>query len=342
VLLAAALSAGLLAVRSALDGGALTLDWIAAELGGHPFTYGYVALSTSILLVVLGYVLGRKEEGLWASSQTDPLTRVANRRHFDRGLLEELGRARLSGMPLALLVVDLDHLKTINDRCGHAAGDAALRLLAEVIRASSRSRDLAARFGGDEFAIVVPRTRAREAWSLAERIRTTLQARWEAATASAHRAAIPSLTVSIGIADVESAGTMDPDALFMAADRALYLAKSSGRNRTVVASQLEDTYVAGVTGVVARCSVVDDDEAAACEGKSDPILPTQCAPPSLPHAMCAYAAPTCEVVDLSESLAMLEAAAEGASRDWEQTSDVRRRVESPPRADAHARAADRT
>ena len=96
VLLAAALSAGLLAARSALDGGPFTADWIAAELTAHPITYGYVALSTSLLMVTLGYVLGRREEGLWTSSQTDPLTRVANRRHFDRALAEELARARVA------------------------------------------------------------------------------------------------------------------------------------------------------------------------------------------------------------------------------------------------------
>jgi diguanylate cyclase (GGDEF)-like protein len=343
VLLAAALSAGLLAVRSALDGGPMTASWIAGELEAHPFTYGYVALSTSLLMVILGYVLGRREEGLWTSAQTDPLTRVANRRHFDRALAEELRRARVSGMPLALLVVDLDHLKAINDRCGHAAGDAALRLLAEVISASSRSRDLAARFGGDEFAIVVPRTRAVEAWTLAERIRTGVRARWEATAAAAYRAAVPSLSVSIGIADIESARTTEPDALFLAADRALYLAKTSGRNRTVIASQLDDTVLSGAAGALARCSVVDEEEAAACDSAGGETLPTQCTLPSGAHAVCAYAAPACEVVDLSAALAAIDprAPADGAVSEWEQSSDVRRRVD-PSRAEPQARAAQRS
>jgi len=195
IVLSFALAIGLLAMRVLAD----DAESIQDELHANALTYAYVVLSTGALLSLLGNALGANEDHLWSTSLTDPLTHVANRRHFEHALTEELSRAEVSGMPLALLLADLDHLKTINDTCGHAAGDAALRALAEVIRASTRSRDLTARFGGDEFVIVMPRTRATEAWALAERIRVALETKW---ADSRFRAQIPKLTVSIGIADL--------------------------------------------------------------------------------------------------------------------------------------------
>jgi diguanylate cyclase (GGDEF)-like protein len=126
---------------------------------------------------------------------------------------------------VALLLFDLDVLPTINDRRGHAAGDVALRKVAECLASTCRASDITARYGGDEFIVLLPETRAREAVEMAERIR------------SAVRACLPGspISVSIGAADLASASAASPDALCEAADHALYEAKAKGRNRVVLA-----------------------------------------------------------------------------------------------------------
>jgi diguanylate cyclase (GGDEF)-like protein len=153
---------------------------------------------------------------------TDALTKLNNRRFFDLCLARELGRAMDSGMPIAVLALDLDDLKGHNDRGGHHAGDRALATVGEVLRATCRSRDLPSRFGGDEFAVVMPRSTAREAAVLGERIRAELHAR------------APNVTVSIGAADIDQIGRRDPEGLLAAADRALFLAKAEGKDKLVV------------------------------------------------------------------------------------------------------------
>jgi diguanylate cyclase (GGDEF)-like protein len=182
---------------------------------GPWLTYTYVSLSTSIKFAVLGWRLGRKEDQLYDASLTDALTGVSNRRHFDARLREETARAARHRQPLALLLVDVDRLKDINDRDGHAAGDAALVAVAAALVGSCRATDVAARYGGDEFAVLAPMTLRGEAIELAQRIR-------------AHLRAHATVTVSIGVADSESSVP-----LCQAADRALYAAKAAGRDRVL-------------------------------------------------------------------------------------------------------------
>src|SRR5262249_3150794 len=137
-------------------------------------------------------------------------------------------RAARYAEPLALLLVDLDHLKSLNDRYGHEVGNAALRAMGEVFREELREVDFAARFGGDEFVALPPHQTASQATVVAERLRERLASRpW----------AWPQpLTVSIGIAAMESSSAVqDPAMLLAAADAALYRSKSKGRNRVEVA-----------------------------------------------------------------------------------------------------------
>jgi diguanylate cyclase (GGDEF)-like protein len=206
--------------------------WVAAELRGLALVYIYVAASTLAAFVFLGAHLGAKEDQLQALSITDPLTGLANRRHFDSRLGEEVRRAQRHDLPLSLLVVDLDGLKEINSQLGHEFGDRALVAVARSLSDNIRSIDVAARIGGDEFAVLLPHTPAKEAVAVADRMRRrTLQLGSE----------VPStrpVSASFGVTDLDGAGGNSAGDLFAAADRALFSAKASGRNQVFVADRL--------------------------------------------------------------------------------------------------------
>jgi diguanylate cyclase (GGDEF)-like protein len=195
--------------------------WLTVSLEAATFVVA------AAVLVGLGACLGRDVDTLERRTREDTMTCVGNRRHWEERLHLEVERAIRSQMPLSVLMVDVDHLKHLNDAHGHACGDRALALVGEVLRDTCRSRDVAARFGGDEFAVLLPRTRVAEAMIAAERIRAEL----------ARRCALLGLpmdslvTVSIGVADLDGVSAPRPDLLFESADRALYAAKANGRDR---------------------------------------------------------------------------------------------------------------
>jgi diguanylate cyclase (GGDEF)-like protein len=223
---------GLVAIRLAAAGGLPTLDRIAAEIEADLGTFAYLTLSTSIVFVTFAYVLGRRADRLYEVSGKDPLTGLLNRRRLEERLQEELARSRRYGSRVALLLIDLDGLKTLNDRLGHGGGDEALRRAAEAIRRGSRAPDLAARWGGDEFLLVAPNTGLDEAVQLAERIR--------AMVAGPFDDRIPRVTVSIGVfGGGPHDGHRHLDALLAGADAALYEAKRRGRNRVSVGNSDE-------------------------------------------------------------------------------------------------------
>ena len=161
---------------------------------------------------------------------TDPLTGLYNRRHADREGLRLVAHAARTGEPLALLMLDLDRFKEINDRWGHDCGDAVLRAVAEVLRNGVRGNDLAARYGGEEFLVVLPGADAATAAAAAERLRTAIAAQ----PVAVGQAMLP-VTVSVGVAVAPpGADAEDPapryDALRARADGALYACKRAGRN----------------------------------------------------------------------------------------------------------------
>ena len=157
-------------------------------------------------------------------SMTDPLTKVANRRRLDMELRTFCAGVEKTG---ALLLIDVDRFKAFNDMHGHQAGDLCLQEVAERLAAHLRPSDLLARFGGEEFAVLLPGVPAREAACMAERLRTAIHARPFIAYGAEIR-----VTVSIGIATVNIDTT--PETLLEAADLALYAAKSGGRNQVRV------------------------------------------------------------------------------------------------------------
>lgn len=176
---------------------------------------------------------GRAFGDLREDALRDPLTRLHNRRAFDERLEYETHRYRRDDQPLALLVLDLDHFKNVNDTLGHEAGDAVLETVATILRSTTREVDTAARFGGEEFVVLLPRTDLETAVEIAERIRT----RVESTPTQWHEHTIP-VTISIGVAAAPDS-TPDPERLLEAADAALYAAKHAGRNRTAAAEPPE-------------------------------------------------------------------------------------------------------
>jgi two-component system, cell cycle response regulator len=174
--------------------------------------------------------LQAKNEQLSEQLIVDEKTGANNYRQFQRRLAEEWLRAERYGMPLSLVMLDLDDFKRVNDTLGHRAGDLALREFATLVAGGARATDLAARYGGEEFAIILPHTTGTMAALVAERIRAAVR----------EFAFLPGdtpirLTVSAGVATYPSHPDIDsPDALVRAADRALYRAKEQGKNRVVV------------------------------------------------------------------------------------------------------------
>jgi diguanylate cyclase (GGDEF)-like protein len=169
-------------------------------------------------------------------SVTDDLTHLYNSRYLDQVLRRETKRASRSGRPLSLLFIDLDGFKTVNDSHGHLYGSRALVEAAAVIRGSARETDIAARFGGDEFAIVLPETGADGAFQVGERIRDRLAAHVFLADAGLNMR----LTGSVGVATLPDAAN-SAEELIQAADRAMYQVKDRGKNGILAAVHPADT-----------------------------------------------------------------------------------------------------
>jgi diguanylate cyclase (GGDEF)-like protein len=238
-LLALGAPAGLIWIRSTLAGVWPAPEWIAAELEAMGPVYAYVALSTLVVFAAFGWRLGRLQDRVLAASLADSTTGLANRRHFEARLDEEIARVRRGANGAALLIVDVDHLKLINDELGHQHGDVAIRAVADALRATGRKQDMAARWGGDEFAVLLPETNLEEAVAAAERLRARVQA------ARPVRHDVP-LTVSIGVAALDVDAPDAAELVVAAADGALYEAKAAGRNRVAAAQPARDAGAARI------------------------------------------------------------------------------------------------
>ena len=171
----------------------------------------------------------QSEDALQRAAMVDPLTQIANRRHFDTFLEKEWQRSMRSGQPLSLVVLDVDHFKLYNDTLGHPAGDSCLQQVAAAIASHAlRPTDLAARYGGEEFVLLFAETGAETAAMMAEAIRAHIES-----LRIPHPRSTTSdwLTVSIGVATIHPHQLDNTESLFVAADRAMYVAKEGGRNQ---------------------------------------------------------------------------------------------------------------
>src|SRR5438270_10620993 len=162
-------------------------------------------------------------------ASTDGLTGIYNRRGFETRIIESLGAAERNGLGLALLMIDIDHFKKLNDEFGHLLGDEVLRQVAKVFTQHIRKNDLVCRYGGEEFAILLPETHTERAMGVAEKLRKVVQE---------HQfPGVPRpVTISVGVADFPN-HAKNRDELVRAADSALYVAKVNGRNRIETAEQ---------------------------------------------------------------------------------------------------------
>lgn len=188
-----------------------------------------IALNAALPILVMSRYqdsLSEANRKLATLSNTDALTGIANRRHFDNVLHNECQRAARSHQPLALLLIDVDYFKRYNDHYGHQAGDRALQAVARLLAAMTRRPgDLAARYGGEEFAIILPNVAEEHARQLAEHLRAAA----EKLAIFHSEAPLGRLTISLGLA--LSGNQEMPEQLLARADQALYQAKGQGRNR---------------------------------------------------------------------------------------------------------------
>jgi diguanylate cyclase (GGDEF)-like protein len=174
------------------------------------------------------------QKRLYESATRDPLVRTYNRQYLLDSLDAEFSYCSRNGLPLAMMMIDIDHFKPVNDRFGHLAGDYALREVAALIQKDLRSEDVLARYGGEEFAVLLRHADADRALAVAERIRRNL-----AASLLEYEGEEFSLTVSIGVATLSGRNHATPLDLVRAADGYLYRAKQAGRNRTVCAASAD-------------------------------------------------------------------------------------------------------
>ena len=192
------------------------------------FAQSLVIVNLTFTGVIL-MVTQRIRLGLDRQAREDVLTGILNRRAFEESAEAEWSRATRHDLPLSILVIDLDHFKTLNDTHGHEAGDAWLKAFAQLTGNLLRLEDLLCRYGGEEFVVLLPQTRLDAALQAAERIRRMIEGH-----RLAHGTASVAVTVSIGVA-ARGGEYKTLKSMIAAADRALYRAKAAGRNRTMTA-----------------------------------------------------------------------------------------------------------
>jgi diguanylate cyclase (GGDEF)-like protein len=217
-------------LRALLLPGAVTAEMTVSSGLNIGSAFAYVVLSLSFHAMLMALVIIRLVADLQRLSRHDGLTGLLNRRALEETLALQVRHSRRSGEVFCVLMLDADHFKSINDRFGHAAGDMALKHLSTLLRSHMREVDRLARFGGEEFVVLLPGLALGDALPVAERLRQAI-----AGAPLSHGDTPMALSVSIGIA--EWGGTREePSRLLARVDSALYLAKQRGRDRVASAS----------------------------------------------------------------------------------------------------------
>jgi diguanylate cyclase (GGDEF)-like protein len=227
-LVAAAAGFSLRGVRAMWHPESVTTEMIADSALNVGSAVAYMVIALTFHATLIGLVFGRLLADLRHRSRHDGLTGLLNRRTMEETLLSQVQRSRRTGEPFTVLMLDLDHFKAINDRHGHAAGDRALKHTAAALKAELREVDALARFGGEEFLVLMPGATVEAARPVAERLRTAL-----ITDAPRIDGAPLFLTASIGVAQWREPAE-EPSRLLMRADAALYRAKMRGRDCVVV------------------------------------------------------------------------------------------------------------
>jgi diguanylate cyclase (GGDEF)-like protein len=210
-------------------------EWHAAS-----YFYIYMTISTTLAFTIFGYYLGHKTDRLEVEKKRvdqlavkDGLTHLYNHRYLLSHMAAEVERSKRYGSAFACLMLDIDDFKAVNDRYGHLVGDHVLRVIGHIVREQVRRVDTPGRYGGEEFAVIMPHTTINDVLPVAERIRQEVQEfPFHSDGEDVH------VTLSIGVALFEPAKKKfrDRNDVLKAADVALYRAKKAGKNRTVVYS----------------------------------------------------------------------------------------------------------
>ena len=219
------------------SGAGTDVDLVTVRAGAADYLLK-TELSASLLSRTIRYAIERSRllNEMRALARHDHLTGLLTRREMDRVLDEELLRSQRYGHPVALILLDVDHFKQVNDTHGHVAGDTALRRVASIVTQCVRDTDRAARYGGDELAVLLPETDHVGATVLAERIRSRVASTGvELPPDSAPGGATVPLTLSIGVAALPGSTASTPSEFIGRADAALYQAKRNGRNQVICA-----------------------------------------------------------------------------------------------------------
>ena len=224
----AAVGLSLRAARALFRAQSVTPELITDSTANLVSAVAFMVIALTFHATLMGLVLGRIVLDLRYRSRHDGLTGLLNRRAMEEVLLAQMQRSRRTSEPFAVLMLDLDHFKSINDRHGHAAGDRALKHTAAALRAQLREVDAVSRFGGEEFLVLMPGATVETARPVAERLRESL-----VSDPPSIDDATLLLSASIGIAQWREPAE-EPSRLLMRADAALYNAKVRGRDRVVV------------------------------------------------------------------------------------------------------------
>jgi len=201
------------------------------DMAQRPFLYLYVFLGTITAFGIFGTMVGSREDLLAEMALRDSLTGLFNARYLQIRLEEELAAASRHRTPVSYVLFDIDHFKRVNDEHGHPVGDRMLRLIGRTILSKLREGETVARVGGEEFALLLPHTTAKNAALGAERIRRAI-GQTSLETDSGHKI---SVTASAGVACTTDPATRSAEVIYRLADQALYQASKQGRNRVVIA-----------------------------------------------------------------------------------------------------------
>lgn len=204
--------------------------WPLADAHYARWLFSYMAVGTMAAFGGFSYLIGCNEERFAQQSIRDPLTHLYNRRLFQERFEQEFSLARRRDTPLTLVLADLDHFKQVNDVYGHPAGDVVLREVAARLQRAVRQGEVAARIGGEEFAILLPGSDAEHGRILAERLRESVRSLPIALPSGA----MLHCKITLGVAGLDIVHAETPGELLCAADAALYAGKCQGRDRVLV------------------------------------------------------------------------------------------------------------